>query len=62
MSKMYVGNLPFSAGEEELKEAFGAFGPVTEVSLVMDRETGRSRAPPDGERKKHGRQNSILGT
>jgi len=43
MSKMYVGNLPFSAGEEELKEAFGQFGPVTEVSLVMDRETGRPR-------------------
>ena len=40
---MYVGNLPFSAGEEELKEAFGAFGPVSEVNLVMDRETGRPR-------------------
>jgi RNA recognition motif-containing protein len=42
-NKMYVGNLPFSAGEEELKEAFGAFGPVSEVNLVMDRETGRPR-------------------
>ncbi len=40
---MYVGNLPFSAGEEELKEAFGQFGEVTDVSLVMDRETGRPR-------------------
>ena len=40
---MYVGNLPFSAGEEELKEAFGQFGPVSEVNLVMDRETGRPR-------------------
>ena len=40
---MYVGNLPFSAGEEELREAFGAFGPVSEVNLVMDRETGRPR-------------------
>ena len=43
MSKMYVGNLPFSAGEEELREAFGEFGPVSEVNLVMDRETGRPR-------------------
>jgi RNA recognition motif-containing protein len=42
-NKMYVGNLPFSAGEEELKEAFGQFGPVSEVNLVMDRETGRPR-------------------
>ena len=40
---MYVGNLPFSAGEEELREAFGEFGPVSEVNLVMDRETGRPR-------------------
>jgi len=40
---MYVGNLPFSAGEDELREAFGQFGPVAEVSLVMDRETGRPR-------------------
>jgi RNA recognition motif-containing protein len=42
-NKMYVGNLPFSAGEDELREAFGAFGPVSEVNLVMDRETGRPR-------------------
>ncbi len=40
---MYVGNLPFSAGEDELRDAFGEFGPVAEVSLVMDRETGRPR-------------------
>jgi cold-inducible RNA-binding protein len=43
MSKMYVGNLPFSASEDELRDAFGQFGPVSEVSLVMDRETGRPR-------------------
>ncbi|TAE77032.1 MAG: RNA-binding protein [Verrucomicrobia bacterium] len=42
-NKMYVGNLPFSAGEDELREAFGQFGPVSEVNLVMDRETGRPR-------------------
>ena len=40
---MYVGNLPFSASEDELRDAFGQFGPVSEVSLVMDRETGRPR-------------------
>jgi len=42
-NKMYVGNLPFSAGEDELRDAFSQFGPVAEVSLVMDRETGRPR-------------------
>ena len=42
-NKMYVGNLPFSAGEDELRDAFSEFGPVAEVSLVMDRETGRPR-------------------
>ena len=43
MSKMYVGNLPFSASEDDLREAFGQFGEVTDVSLMMDRETGRPR-------------------
>jgi cold-inducible RNA-binding protein len=40
---MYVGNLPFSAGEDDLREAFGQFGEVTDVALMMDRETGRPR-------------------
>ena len=40
---MYVGNLPFSASEDDLREAFGQFGEVTDVSLMMDRETGRPR-------------------
>ncbi|MCW1921969.1 RNA-binding protein [Luteolibacter arcticus] len=43
MSKMYVGNLPFSASEDDLREAFGQFGEVTDVALMMDRETGRPR-------------------
>jgi hypothetical protein len=40
---IYVGNLPFSATEEEVAELFAAFGPVEKVKLVMDRETGRPR-------------------
>ena len=44
MSKrIYVGNLPFSATEEEVKELFGEYGSVTNVSLITDRETGRPR-------------------
>ena len=42
-NKMYVGNLPFTVGEADLREAFGQFGPVSEASVVMDRQTGRPR-------------------
>jgi RNA recognition motif-containing protein len=44
MSKnLYVGNLPFSTSDDDLREAFGQFGTVTRAQVVMDRETGRSR-------------------
>jgi len=41
--KLYVGNLTFNATENELRDLFGQFGKPTEVGLVTDRETGRSR-------------------
>jgi RNA recognition motif-containing protein len=41
--KLYVGNLPFSTTADDLIEAFGNFGEVTEAQVVSDRETGRSR-------------------
>lgn len=40
---IYVGNLPFSATEEEVAELFAAFGAVEKVKLITDRETGRPR-------------------
>jgi hypothetical protein len=40
---IYVGNLPFTATEEEVAELFAAFGPVEKVKIVTDRETGRPR-------------------
>jgi RNA recognition motif-containing protein len=43
MTKIYVGNLPFSATESEIRELFGQHGTVESVSLIMDRETGRPR-------------------
>ena len=44
MSKrIYVGNLPFSATSSEVEELFGAYGSVTEVHLVTDRQTGQPR-------------------
>ncbi|MEP4077601.1 RNA recognition motif domain-containing protein [Haloferula sp.] len=40
---IYVGNLPFSATEEEVAELFASFGAVEKVKLITDRETGRPR-------------------
>ncbi len=41
--KLYVGNLPWSSTEDEIRAAFGEFGEVTSVNLIEDRETGRPR-------------------
>jgi len=43
MTSIYVGNLPFSASEDEIRELFAAFGAVQSVKLINDRETGRPR-------------------
>jgi RNA recognition motif-containing protein len=40
---MYVGNLSFDSGEQDLRELFGAHGAVTDVFMPMDRETNRPR-------------------
>jgi cold-inducible RNA-binding protein len=42
-TKMYVGNLPFAAQEQDVRELFSQYGGVTEVFLPMDRESGRPR-------------------
>jgi RNA recognition motif-containing protein len=42
-SKLYVGNLPYSATEEELTTLFGQAGTVTSAAIIKDRETGRSK-------------------
>jgi RNA recognition motif-containing protein len=41
--KIYVGNLPFEATEDEIRELFSAHGPVTSVALITDRDTGAPR-------------------
>jgi RNA recognition motif-containing protein len=43
VKKIYVGNLPFSATEDDVRELFAQHGTVHSVSLVNDRETGRPR-------------------
>jgi RNA recognition motif-containing protein len=40
---IYVGNLSYGMSEDELRQAFSAFGQVSSVKILMDRETGRSR-------------------
>lgn len=42
-NKIYVGNIPFTVTEDELRTAFSAYGPVEDIKLVIDRQTGRSR-------------------
>jgi RNA recognition motif-containing protein len=43
MMNIYVGNLPYTATEDELRTAFAAFGDVNTVNLIIDRDTGRSK-------------------
>ena len=43
MTTLYVGNLPFSASEDEIRGLFGEHGAVDSVKIVTDRDTGRPR-------------------
>ena len=43
MKKIYVGNLPFTATEDQLRQLFTDHGIVESVNVVTDRDTGRSR-------------------
>lgn len=40
---LYVGNLPFAADQESIRDLFAAHGEVLSVKLMMDRDTGRPR-------------------
>ena len=41
--RIYVGNLPYTCTDDELRELFGSYGAVDSVDLITDRETGRPR-------------------
>jgi len=43
MKSIYVGNLPYSATEEDVRTLFSRHGAVLSVKLILDRETGRPR-------------------
>ena len=40
---IYVGNLPFNTGEEDLRQIFAAYGQVNSAAIIKDKMTGRSR-------------------
>jgi len=42
-TNIYVGNLPFSASEDQIRQMFETYGQVASVKLINDRETGRPR-------------------
>ena len=42
-TKLFVGNLPYSVGDDDLEAAFADHGSVVSVVVIRDRETGRSR-------------------
>jgi RNA recognition motif-containing protein len=48
MSKIYVGNLPFSADEEAVRALFSQHGTVDSVALIKDRDTGQFRGGGGG--------------
>jgi len=42
-NKLYVGNLPFSVDESQLRGVFSQYGEISELFLIMDRDTGRPK-------------------
>ncbi|MEY2685789.1 MAG: hypothetical protein RJA09_2934 [Pseudomonadota bacterium] len=42
-NKLYVGNLPYTVRDDDLQQAFGAFGNVNSAKVMMERDTGRSK-------------------
>jgi cold-inducible RNA-binding protein len=42
-NKLYIGNLPYSVDEAQLRALFSSYGEISEVNMIMDRETGRPK-------------------
>ena len=66
-NRLYVGNLSFRTDEAALQGAFAQFGEITDVKVVMDRETGQSRgfgfvsmADAEGARNAIARMNGTM--
>ena len=62
MSKIYVGNCSFDVTEQQLRDVFAAYGDVSSVSVITDRDTGRPRGFAFIEMSDNGAaQNAIRG-
>ncbi len=69
MKNIFVGNLSFNTSEDELRQIFETYGQVERVSILTDRETGRSRGfgfvemtnPEEGEKAITGLNGSQFG-
>ena len=61
MKKLYLGNLPFTANEDEIRRMLGEYGEVQSVALPTDRETGRPRGFGFAEMDDDGAQKAIAG-
>ena len=69
LKNIFVGNLSFNTSEDELRQIFEAYGQVERVSILTDRETGRSRGfgfvemtnPEEGEKAITGLNGSQFG-
>lgn len=42
-NKLYVGNFPYSVDESQLRALFSEYGEISELAMIMDRETGRPK-------------------
>jgi cold-inducible RNA-binding protein len=42
-NKLYVGNLPYTIDESQLRELFSPYGEIEDLALIIDRETGRPK-------------------
>jgi RNA recognition motif-containing protein len=42
-NKLYVGNLPYSVAEDQLRGIFSQYGEISQLNLIMDRDTGRPK-------------------
>lgn len=59
--KIYVGNMPFSMDESQLRELFAEFGEVESANVITDRETGRPRGFAFVEMSDEAARNAISG-
>lgn len=59
MKKLFVGNLPFSATENDIRELFESYGEIVSLHLVNDRETGRPRGFGFIEMDSEGAENAM---